>query len=100
MLPILGIRCRLICITYRILANGIQGIPYGQTFVLQNYIVVSSFSSDEGGEDDINEYSELNSSGEASNVQTIQPMAALNYPTSNYVKHKSAEPSPDMPSRI
>ncbi|KRT84287.1 hypothetical protein AMK59_1544, partial [Oryctes borbonicus] len=52
---------------------------------------------DEGGEDDINEYSELNSSGEASNVQMIQPMAALNYPTSNYVKHKSAEPSLDIP---
>ncbi|GJQ75219.1 hypothetical protein Trydic_g9819 [Trypoxylus dichotomus] len=55
------------------------------------------YSSDEGGEDDINEYSELNSSGEASNLQMIQPMAALNYPTSNYVKHKSAEPSLDIP---
>lgn len=27
----------------------------------------------------------------------IQPMAVLNYPTTNYVKHKSAEPSLEVP---
>lgn len=53
--------------------------------------------SDEGAEDDVNEYSELNSSGEASNIQIVQPMAPLNYPTSNYVKHKGVESSLEIP---
>lgn len=53
--------------------------------------------SDDGGDDDINEYSELNSSGDASNVQMIPPMTSLNYPTSNYVKHKGAERCLEVP---
>ncbi|KAK9731483.1 hypothetical protein QE152_g13599 [Popillia japonica] len=55
------------------------------------------YSSDDGGDDDINEYSELNSSGDASNVQMIPPMTSLNYPTSNYVKHKGAERCLEVP---
>lgn len=52
---------------------------------------VPSSASEDCPEEDINEYSEFNSSGDTNNTSFLQPMPSLNYPTSNYIKHRDVE---------
>lgn len=49
------------------------------------------FFSDDCPDEDPNEFSEFNSSGDTNHVTLIHPMPQMNYPTSNYIKHRDMD---------